>query len=87
MKTKMLEVNVYEVGDVIDISECTGTYGKQSLNRAKRGLVIGITELKNGLNSYWVLTDEGNKVKIIPKQMCNEIYIGHVDLSKLFHIG
>ncbi len=84
MKTKTIEVNVYEVGDVIDISQCEGTSGKQALNRAKRGLVLEVTELKDGLNSYWVLTDEGNKVKIIPRQMRGENLIGNIDLSSLF---
>ena len=85
MKTTQIVVNVYEPGDIIDISECKKHFSNKSeIDGASRALVIAVNELKNGLFTYVVVTNEGKRSRITPSDMKDEKFLGHVDLSLLF---
>lgn len=84
MTTKQISINVYDKGDVIDISGITASIHKNALNNGKRAVVLSRKELKNGQYTYSVLTDNGEKVSITPEQMRGERYIGVMDMSLLF---
>ncbi len=86
MQTKQITINIYDVGDILDISELGAKYvsKRERLDTAKRALVIDVIELRNGQVAYQTGTDETKRVRLIPEELGKEKYIGHVDLSMLF---
>lgn len=83
MKTRTIEVNTYEVGDIIDIQELKARHMKPALTTAKKALVICCRCLNGGLYSYNVLTNEMKKTSITPEELGGEKYIGNISLSEL----
>ena len=83
MKTKTIEVNTYEVGDLLDIQALKAQHMKPALTTAKKCLVLNCRCIRGGLLSYDVLTDEMKKVSITPEELGGEKYIASIDLSEL----
>lgn len=83
MKKKEITLNVYEIGDVLEITNVLPKTKKPCLTKATRCVVINVKELKQGGFSYTVLTNDGNKTKIKPGEMMGEKYLGSIDLSLL----
>lgn len=86
MKKIQVETIVYEVGDLLDISSVMALHHKPGLDRAKKGLVVGVHSGAKGY-SYRVVTDEGIMFTVKADETGNERYIGHIDLSPLFDVG
>lgn len=84
MKSTQIVVNIYEIGDLLDVSNCSAKHAKPALNEAERALVINVKNLKYSKYGYDVLTDKGMKVSITPDEIGDEKYIRHLDLSALF---
>lgn len=84
MKKITVEVNQYEVGDLLDISKLKAVHQKERLNNATEAIVILCYELRAGGFSYEVLTNEGKKCRIKAEELGEEKYLGHIDLSELF---
>lgn len=84
MKTKQITIDVYEVGDVVDIFKVKSPVHKHTLSNGSKAVVIDVFELKHGGISYNVITDNRDKVRIKPEEMTGAVYIGHIDLSLLF---
>lgn len=83
MKKIQVETTVYECGDLLDISSVMASHHKPGLDRAKKGLVVGVHSGTKGY-SYRVITDEGIMFTVKSYETGNERYIGHIDLSTLF---
>ena len=89
MKTIKIEITqeVFEVGDVLDLRDVLVGTHKETLKKAKRGVVIRARELVRGAYSYFVATDIGTSTIMTAEQSKNAKYIGHVDLDVLFACG
>lgn len=83
MKTRTIEVNTYEVGDIIDIQALKACHMKPALTTAKKALVLCCRCLRGGFFSYAVLTNEMKKTTITPEELGGEKYIGNISLSEL----
>lgn len=84
MKTVTVEVNQYEVGDLLDVSKLNAIHKKEQLNSANKAMVISCCQLRGGEFSYDVLTNEGKKCRIKAEELGGEKYLGNIDLTKLF---
>lgn len=80
-------INVYDAGDVLDISKCyIAKCGKKIT--ATKAIVLRSRELQGGCFSYSVITNETKMVVLRPAELGCERYIGHIDLSLLMeHAG
>lgn len=86
MKTETVKVNTFEVGDILDITDCDGmeTYSKtkkEHFKAATRALIIGEDELLSGVISYTILTDFEKILKCKSHELTKAKYLGDVDLS------
>ena len=80
MKEVNIAVNVYEVGDVLDVSAVSPIHRKATLEKAEKVLIVSVVEQKGHRYSYRALTDKGNITTITNDEMRGEKYIGHIDL-------
>lgn len=83
MKTRTIEVNTYEVGDILDVRALKAQHMKPALTTAKKCLVLNCRCIRGGLFSYEVLTNEMKKASITPEELGGEKYIGSISLSEL----
>ena len=85
MKSIEVKIKVYEVGDVLDISELrVPKVHKSALYDAKKALIIDAKQLKDGRYHYKCVTDGALATSIAPDDMVGEKYIGHTDLSMIY---
>ena len=86
MKTTTISVNVYEVGDVIEINRADlRLVAKQrSLASTTRAIIMGISQRMDKLFTYKIVADNGKTLLFTPGEQGHEKYIGHIDLSLLF---
>ena len=86
MRTTTIDVNVYDVGDVISLDKSfTSLMSKQrTIGDSKRGIVINASQRADKLFTYRVLCSNGCEITIRPDEQGRETYIGHVDLDMLF---
>lgn len=88
MKETQKIINIYEVGDIIDISELSAehirnkTY-KDYLLSSQRCMVIGVRSLVGGTISYRLLTKNGQIGILRDYELVNEKYLGQADISLL----
>ena len=92
MRKETIEYDVYEVGDVLDISEVeiysTSSHATKapSFNACKRALVVGVAKVDGRKRNYHVLC-ENNKVYIFKaSEQGKEKYLKHIDFSDAFSI-
>lgn len=93
MKTKKIEMTVYENGDVIDISDIVFRFqnGKENtlphsqkakarIDSTNRMLIMSVIELKEGGMLYKGFMSNGKSITLKQNELGKEKYIGHVDL-------
>ena len=96
MKTKQIEMTVYETGDVLDISDTVFRFqdgrenalphsikAKARANSTGRMLVISCIETKDGF-LYKGFMNNGRAISLKHNEMGTEKYVGHIDLRMLF---
>ena len=86
MKTTTISLNVYEVGDVIEISgaDINLESKRRTIGQSTRAVVVGVQHRIDKLFSYKVIADNGKLFTLKPSEQGNEKYIGHIDLSLLY---
>lgn len=81
MREVNISVNVYDVGDVLDVSAVKPIHRKATLEVAEKVLIVSVIELKNNHRyHYRAVTNKGNITTITADEMRGEKYIGHIDL-------
>lgn len=80
MKQINITANVYEVGDVLDVSSVKPIHKKATLEKAEKVMIVSVIEQKGNRYSYRAISDKGNLTTITNDEMRGEKYIGHVDL-------
>ena len=80
MKEINIIAKVYDVGDVLDVSEVKPIHRKATLEVAEKALIVSVIELKNNRYHYRAITNKGNMTTITADEMRGEKYIGHVEL-------
>lgn len=85
MKTVQKMVNVYDVGDVLDIENMVVKNLARSkiVESAKRIVILHCKEKINGEMSYRVLTDDCKNVHVSEQEISDAKYVGTIDLSLL----
>jgi len=86
MKSTTININVYEVGDVIELKrENLKLVAKQrSYAESTRAIIVGVSQRMDRLYTYKMLAENGKVISLTPGEQGNEKYIGHVDLSMLY---
>ena len=86
MKTTTISVNVYEIGDVIELNkECLRLVAKQrSYAECVRAVVVAVNQRMDKLFTYKMITDNGKMLTLTPSEQGGEKYVGHIDLTILF---
>ena len=89
MKTTTINLNVYEVGDVIELKrENLKLVAKQRCYaESGRAVIIGVNQRIDKLFTYKLLADNGKIVSLTPSEQGQEKYIGHIDLGMLYQGG
>lgn len=85
-KTVQKTVNVYDVGDILDIEniEIRNYKREEIIGSAKRVIVISRKEKINGDFSYGAITDSCKHIVLKAQEVEYAKYIGAIDLSLLF---
>lgn len=85
MKQTTISVNVYEVGDILEVSakDFKLIAKQRDLDSSKRVMVIGAKQRLDKMFTYKVVTDKGVTLQFTPSEQGNEEYVGHIDLSQL----
>ena len=85
MKTTMISLNVYEMGDVLKLHNADFKLAakQRNLDGARLAMVISAKQRLDKLYTYKVVTDTGVTLMITPSEQGNEEFVGHVDLSML----
>ena len=86
MITTTINVNVYEVGDVIELDRKNLRLVAKQRNYAesRRAMVISVNQRVDKLFTYRLIADNGKMLNLVPSEQGEEKYVGHVDLSALF---
>lgn len=88
MKQTTISVNVYEVGDILEVSakDFKLIAKQRDLGSSKRVMVIGAKQRLDKMFTYKVVTDKGVTLQFTPSEQGNEEYVGHIDLSQLMGV-
>lgn len=86
MKSEQVAMNVYEVGDIIQMTaDDFKLIAKQrSWGNSKRAVIMSAEQRIDKFYSYKAITDNGKVLALTPADLGNEVYVGHADLSMLF---
>ena len=86
MKTTTISVNVYEVGDVIELnpSSLRLVAKQRSYAESTRAVVVGVNQRMDKLFTYKLIADNGKMLTLTPSEQGGEKFVGHTDLSLLF---
>lgn len=89
MKTTTININVYEVGDVIQLKggDLRLEAKKRTYGDSTRGIIVSVGQRMDKLFTYKVIADNGKMFSLTPSEQGKEEYIGHIDLSLLFGGG
>lgn len=85
MKQTMVSVNVYEAGDVLEVStkDFRLVSKQRDLGGSKRVMVVSAKQRLDKMFTYKVLTEKGAMLQFTPSEQGNEEYVGHIDLGML----
>ena len=85
MKQTTISVNVYEIGDVleVDTKDFKLIAKQRDLDSSKRVMVIGVKQRLDKMFTYKVVTEKGVVLQFTPSEQGNEEYVGHIDLGLL----
>jgi hypothetical protein len=79
MKERTITQNVYETGDILDITKVIiDVKSRRNISEAQKGVVIAVTELKSGVIKYKILCNTSEVVSFTSQEQGNEKYIGHI---------
>lgn len=79
MKERTIVQNVYETGDILDITKVIiDLKNRRNISDAQKGIVIDVNELKSGVIKYKILCNTGDIVSFTSQEQGNEKYIGHI---------
>lgn len=86
MKTTTININVYEVGDVISIDQASLKLvaKRESMGKSTRAVIIAVNQRLDKLYSYKLVLDNGKSFTLTPGEQGSEKYVGHIDLGLLF---
>ena len=86
MKQTTISVNVYEVGDVVEINRgAINLVAKQrSIGESRRAIVIDVMQRKDKLFTYKMVAANGKPFTLTPNEQGEEKYVGHIDMALLF---
>lgn len=86
MKTTTINVNVYEVGDVIEMArnDLRLEAKRRTFADSTRAVVVGVSQRMDKLFSYKIISSNGKMITLTPSEQGGEKYIGHIDLGLLF---
>ncbi len=86
MRVETIQVPIYEVGDIITVSNDVFrlTQKKHTVNKAEKAMIFERKQLTNKSFSYRILCDNGKVLTLKPEELGKETYIDSVDLSPLF---
>ena len=86
MKTTTININVYEVGDVIqlDRSNLSLEAKRRSYGDSRRAIIVSAGQRMDKLFSYKAIADNGKMFTLTPNEQGSEEYVGHIDLGLLF---
>lgn len=89
MKATTITMNVYEVGDVIELKrENLRLVAKQrSYAESSRAVIISVNQRSDKLFTYKMIAENGKVLTLTPQEQGEETYIGHIDLDMLFGGG
>ena len=89
MKKTTISIEVYEVGDIIRLSNKNFNLvaKRRAVDDSPRAMIIGITERLDKMFTYKVLLESGKTMTITPNEQGGETYVGHVDLTMLYGDG
>ena len=85
MKQATISVNVYEVGDILEVNtKAFKLVAKQrNLDGSRRVMVIGAKQRLDKMYTYKVVTEKGATMQLTPSEQGDEKYVGHIDLGIL----
>lgn len=86
MRVETIEVPIYEVGDIIAITNniFTLTRKHEVAQKAEKAMIIERRHRPGNVFSYKILCDNGKVLTLKAEEIGKEEYIGKVDLSMLF---
>ena len=86
MKTTTININVYELGDIIKIprKDISLESKRVGIGKSHRAIVVGIMQRMDKLYSYKLLASNGRTFTLKPNEQGAEEYVGHVDLGVLY---
>ena len=86
MKTTTINVNVYEVGDVIELDRKNLRLVAKQRNYAesRRSMVVSVNQRVDKLFTYRLIADNGKMLNLVPNEQGEEKYVGHIDMDMLF---
>lgn len=86
MKTTTININVYEVGDVIqlDRSDLSLEAKRRSYGASTRAVIVSVGQRMDKLYTYKAIADNGKMFSFTPSEQGKEKYVGHIDLGLLF---
>lgn len=88
MKERTIIQNVYEIGDILDITKVIiDLKNRRNISDAQKGIVTAVNELKSGVIKYKILCNTGDIVSFTSQEQGNEKYIGHIkEFDNFFNI-
>ena len=89
MKMTTIQVNVYEVGDVIEMTRESFNLDakRRSFADSTRAVIVEVRQRQDKLFSYKVVASNGKTFTLTPSDQGKEQYVGHIDLGLLFGGG
>lgn len=86
MKTATINVNVYEIGDVIELNgDNLKLVAKQrAYSESRRALIVGVNQRIDKMFTYKILAENGKVISFSPNEQGNEKYVGHIELGLLY---
>lgn len=80
---------VYEIGDVLDMTDVKAEYSHshkaKKFDMVKKAIVLKVIRKKNGAFNYQVLADNFSQYTFTSFEQGEEKYVDHIDLSMLFN--
>lgn len=85
MRTTTININVYEVGDVIqlDRADLSLEAKRRSYGNSRRAVIMSVGQRMDKLFTYKAIADNGKMFTFTPNEQGREQYIGHIDMGLL----
>lgn len=89
MKTTTININTYEVGDVIEMAQkdLRLEAKRRTFADSTRAIVVDVNQRMDKLFTYKLIASNGRAISLTPAEQGGEKYVGHIDLGLLFDRG